>query len=253
MARKIRGFERALDAPALFAIAYGEIGASIYVALGIVAGAALGLTPVVLALTGLLFLVVALSYAEGTASMPETGGAETFTRRAFNDLIGFVTGWALFLDYLIVIALSALFLPHYVGAGLEIETLRHAPWDNITAVAVIALVATMRLIRRSRLHTPALVVALLDLVVQSLIVILGLALVFSPDVLTSGLSLAPGQDWVDDVVYAIPLGVRRLHRSRDGREPRRGGARARAGRCPARCSPRSASSSSSPSSSPPSA
>jgi APA family basic amino acid/polyamine antiporter len=206
MARKVRGFERVLDAPALFAIAYGEIGASIYVALGIVAGAALGLTPVVLAFTGLVFLVVALSYAEGTAAMPETGGAETFTRRAFNDLLGFVTGWALFLDYLIVIALSALFIPHYVGAALELETLRDAPWDTVTAVAAIALVATVRLVRRSRLHTPALVVALLDLGVQSLIVILGLALVFSPGVLTDGLSLAPGQDWVDDVVYAIPLG-----------------------------------------------
>ena len=206
MARKIRGFERALDAPALFAIAYGEIGASIYVALGIVASAALGLTPVVLGVTGLIFLLVSLSYAEGTASMPETGGAETFTRRAFNDLTGFVTGWALFLDYLIVIALSALFLPHYVGAALEIETLRSSPWDTVTAVAAIAIVATVRLVRRSRLHTPALVVALLDLGVQSLIVILGLALVFSPDVLSEGLSLAPGQDWVDDVVYAIPLG-----------------------------------------------
>jgi APA family basic amino acid/polyamine antiporter len=206
MARKIRGFERALDAPALFAIAYGEIGASVYVALGIVASAALGLTPVVLAVTGLLFLLVALSYAEGTASMPETGGAETFTRRAFNDLIGFVTGWALFLDYLIVIALSALFLPHYLGAALEIETLRDAPWDTVTAIAAIAAVATVRLVRRSRLHTPALVVALLDLAVQSLIVVLGFALVFSPEVLTDGFALAPGQDWLNDVVYAIPLG-----------------------------------------------
>ena len=206
MARKIRGFERALDAPALFAIAYGEIGASVYVALGIVASAALGLTPVVLAITGLLFLLVALSYAEGTAAMPETGGAETFTRRAFNDLVGFVTGWALVLDYLIVIALSALFLPHYLGAALEIETLRDAPWDTVTAIAAIAAVATVRLVRRSRLHTPALVVALLDLAVQSLIVVLGFALVFSPEVLTDGFALAPGQDWLNDVVYAIPLG-----------------------------------------------
>jgi basic amino acid/polyamine antiporter, APA family len=94
MARKVRGFERVLDAPALFAIAYGEIGSSIYVALGIVAAAALGLTPLVLLLTGAVFLLVALSYAEGTAAIPETGGAETFTRRAFNDLVGFVTGWA---------------------------------------------------------------------------------------------------------------------------------------------------------------
>ena len=82
MARKVRGFERVLDAPALFAVAYGEIASSIYVALGIVAAYALGLTPVVLAVTGLIFGLVALSYAEGTAAIPETGGAETFTRRA---------------------------------------------------------------------------------------------------------------------------------------------------------------------------
>jgi basic amino acid/polyamine antiporter, APA family len=206
MARKVRGFERVLDAPALFAIAYGEIGASIYVALGIVASAALGLTPVVLALTGLLFLIVSLSYAEGTAAIPETGGAETFTRRAFNDLAGFVTGWALFLDYLIVIALSALFLPHYVAAALDVERLRDSPWDVVVSITAIAAIGAVRLVRRTRLHTPALVVALLDLVVQLLIVVLGLALVFSPETLSDGLSLAPGQDWLDDLLFAVPLG-----------------------------------------------
>ncbi len=206
MARKVRGFERVLDAPALFAIAYGEIGASVYVALGIVAAAALGLTPLVLLLTGVVFLLVALSYAEGTAAIPETGGAETFTRRAFNDLLGFVTGWALFLDYLIVIALSALFLPHYVGAALETDTLRGSPWDVVVSVGAIAVIGVVRLVRRTRLHTPALVVALLDLAVQSLIVVIGLALVFSPDTLSEGLSLAPGQDWLDDLLFAVPLG-----------------------------------------------
>ena len=115
MARKLRGFQRVLDAPALFSIAYGEIASSIYFALGIVAGYALGFTPLVLLVAGIIFLIVALSYAEGTAAIPETGGAATFVRRAFNDLLGFLTGWALFLDYLIVIALSALFLPHYLG------------------------------------------------------------------------------------------------------------------------------------------
>ena len=206
MARKVRGFERVLDAPALFAIAYGEIGASIYVALGIVASAALGLTPLVLALTGLLFLVVSLSYAEGTAAIPETGGAATFTRRAFNDLVGFITGWALFLDYLIVIALSALFLPHYMAAALDVETLSDSPWDVVVSIAAIAVIGTVRLVRRTRLHTPALVVALLDLVVQLLIVVLGLALVFSPETLTDGFSLAPGQHWLDDLLFAVPLG-----------------------------------------------
>jgi APA family basic amino acid/polyamine antiporter len=206
MARKVRGFERVLDAPALFAIAYGEIASSVYVALGIVAAAALGLTPVVLLLTGVIFLVVALSYAEGTAAIPETGGAETFTRRAFNDVVGFVTGWALFLDYLIVIALSALFLPHYVAAALGADALRDSPWDVVVSVTAIGVVGVVRLVRRTRLHFPALVVALLDLAVQSLIVVLGLALVFSPETLSQGLSLAPGQDWLDDLLFAVPLG-----------------------------------------------
>ena len=206
MARKVRGFERVLDAPSLFAVAYGEIGASIYVALGIVAASALGLTPLVLAATGVVFGLVALSYAEGTAAIPETGGAETFTRRAFNDLTGFVTGWALFLDYLIVIALSALFLPHYVGAALDADVLRDSPWDIVVAVATIALIGAVRLARRSRLHRAALVVALLDLTVQALIVVLGLALVFSPETLTDGLGLAPGQHWLHDLLFAVPLG-----------------------------------------------
>ncbi len=135
VARKVRGFERVLDAPALFAVAYDEIGSSIYFALGIVAAQALGLTPLVLLATGLLFLVVSLSYAEGTAAIPETGGAATFTRRAYNDLVGFTTGWVLFLDYLIVIALSTLFLPHYLAASLSAPSLTESPWDVMIAVA----------------------------------------------------------------------------------------------------------------------
>ena len=127
MARKVRGFERVLDAPALFAVAYDEIGSSIYFALGIVAAQALGLTPLVLLASGLLFLVVSLSYAEGTAAIPETGGAATFTRRAYNDLAGFATGWVLFLDYLIVIALSTLFLPHYLAPSLSAPALDREP------------------------------------------------------------------------------------------------------------------------------
>src|SRR2546423_10951542 len=126
MARKLPQLQRVLDAPALFSVAYGEVASSIYFALGIIALHALGFTPVVLLLVGALFFVVSLSYAEGTAAIPETGGAATFVRKAFNDLAGFVTGWALFLDYLIVIALSALFLPHYLGGALGWDALRRS-------------------------------------------------------------------------------------------------------------------------------
>ena len=206
MARKLRGFERVLDAPALFAVAYGEIASSIYIALGIVAAQALGLTPLVLLLTGALFFVVSLSYAEGTAALPETGGAATFVRRAFNDLAGFVTGWALFLDYLIVMALSALFAPHYLGAALSAPSLRDNPWDALIACALVAVIAAVRLVLPTQLRVGSLAIALLDLLVQGILVLLGLAFLLSPDVLEHGLGFELGQSW-RDLAFALPLAM----------------------------------------------
>ena len=206
MARKLRGFERVLDAPSLFAVAYGEIASSLYIALGIVAGAALGFTPLVLLATGAVFVVVSLSYAEGTTALPETGGAATFVRRAFNDLAGFITGWALFLDFLIVMALSALFVPHYFAGAFGADSLRQSPWDAIVGCGVILAIAGVRLVRRARLHTGALVVALLDLLVQGLLVVLGLALLVSPETLIDGLGFENGQDW-SDLAFALPLAM----------------------------------------------
>ena len=85
---------------------------------------------------GLLFLLVAASYAEGTAAIPETGGAALFVRRAYNDQAGFLTGWVLFLDYVIVIALAALFAPHYFGAAVGWDGIRDKPWDIVVGVGV---------------------------------------------------------------------------------------------------------------------
>ncbi len=206
MARKLRGFERVLDAPALFAVAYGEIASSLYIALGIVAGVALGLTPLVLLVGGATFVLVSLSYAEGTTALPETGGAATFVRRAFNDLAGFVTGWVLFLDFLIVMALSAVFAPHYLAGALGEPALRESPWDAAIGCALILVIAGVRVLRRTRLHFGALAVALLDLVVQSLLVLLGLAMLLSPSTLGDGLGFASGQDW-SDLAFALPLAM----------------------------------------------
>ena len=206
MARKITGLQRVLDAPALFSVAYGEIASSIYVALGIIALHALGLTPEVLAIVGALFLVVALSYAEGTTAIPETGGAATFVRRAFNDLAGFLTGWALFLDYLIVIALSALFLPHYLGAALNWGSLEHNPWDVVVGVGVVAGVAALRLVRRSAFYSYGIFVAVLDLLTQVLLVVLGFAFLVSGHALTQGVSIGSHPSW-HQIAFALPLAM----------------------------------------------
>jgi APA family basic amino acid/polyamine antiporter len=204
MARKLPRFERALDAPALASVAYGEIASSIYFALGIVALHALGFAPWVLLVMGALFLVVAMSYAEGTASIPETGGAATFTRIAFNDLVGFITGWALFLDYLIVMAFSALFLPHYLARAVGWTWLRHKPGDVIAGVIVILIVASVRLVRRSQFYRFAILLPVLDLCVQVLLIALGFALVFSADALSLGPGMAPS--W-HGILFALPLAM----------------------------------------------
>ncbi len=204
MARKLPRLQRVLDAPALFSIAYGEIASSIYFALGIIALHAFGFAPAVLLAAGLLFIVVSLSYAEGTAAIRETGGAATFVRIAFNDFWGFVTGWVLFLDYLIVIALSALFVPHYVAGAFFTKV--HRPWDVVIGCGVIAGIAVVRLIHRTRLHRWALIVALVDLATQLLIVALGFALLFSPHALTAGTSLGETPSW-HSIAFAIPLAM----------------------------------------------
>ncbi len=116
MPRRLPGLVRSLTGESLASVAYGEVGSSIYFALGIVALFALGLTPWVLLVVGAVFMLVALSYAEGTAAIPETGGAAMLARRAFNDPIGFLTGWVLLLDYTIVIALASLFMPALLRA-----------------------------------------------------------------------------------------------------------------------------------------
>ena len=123
MARKIPVLGRFLGAPALYAMAYGEIGSSLYYALGITAVYALWLTPVVFLIAGGIFALAAAAYAEGGATIPEPGGAATFARRAFNDMVGFVAGWAVVLDYVISISLAALFLPHYVLGAVGQDTL----------------------------------------------------------------------------------------------------------------------------------
>ncbi len=206
MARKLPRLKRVLDAPALASVAYGEIASSIYLALGIVALHALGLTPAVLGVVGFLFLVVALSYAEGTTAIRETGGAATFVRVAFNDFAGFLTGWALFLDYLIVIALSALFFPHYLGLAIGVHSIARHPGDVIVACLLIGGIAVVRLSRRTSLYTVGVIVPLLDLVTQLLLVGLGFALLFSGSALTRGLHLGVQPSW-HELAFALPLAM----------------------------------------------
>src|ERR1700730_1371371 len=106
---------RTLGAPALFAASYGNVGSSIYYALGVTAAFALGLTPLALILAGFIFVTTALNYAEGTSAIPHPGGTPSFARRAFNDPIGFIVGWVQLLNYMATVSISSYFAISYLG------------------------------------------------------------------------------------------------------------------------------------------
>src|ERR687893_1561344 len=131
--RRLEGLERVLGVNALSSTAYGNVGSSIYYALGLVAALAAGLTPLVFVITGALFYCTATTYAEATAMYPEAGGSSLFARRAFNEFWSFFTDWAKMLNYVITIAISAFFAARYFG-GVTIEGFSSAPGDVLLGI-----------------------------------------------------------------------------------------------------------------------
>src|SRR3954452_16806093 len=113
--RRLPGLERVLGVNALVSTAYGNVGSSIYYALGLVASFALGLTPIVFVIAGVFFFCTAATYAEGTTMYPEAGGSSSFARRAFNQFWSFFAAWGQMLNYIITVAIAAFFVPHYLG------------------------------------------------------------------------------------------------------------------------------------------
>jgi APA family basic amino acid/polyamine antiporter len=206
MPRRLPGLVRGLTGESLAAVAFGEVGSSIYFALGIVALFALGLTPWVLIGVGTLFMLVSLSDAEGTAAIPETGGAAMLARRAFNDPIGFLTGRVLLLDYSIVIALASLFAPHYFGHAVGWVRLTRHPWDVVAAVFIILAITLLRLIRRPGLYRIAVVVAVVAFVTQFLLIGLGFGLLFSFHDLTHDVHPGISPSW-HSLAYSLPVAM----------------------------------------------
>ncbi len=203
--RRLEGLERVLGANALFSTAYGNVGSSIYYALGLVASYALGLTPVVFVITGFFFFCTAATYAEATTMYPEAGGSASFARRAFNEFWSFFAAWAQMLTYICTIAISAFFVPHYIG-GLFWEPLRHWPGDIIVGAVVIAVLAGINVVGVKESTGVNVLLAVIDFMTQLLLVLVGAVLVLSPDVLVDNVELGVAPTW-KDFVLAIPIGM----------------------------------------------
>ncbi|MCL4459554.1 MAG: APC family permease [Chloroflexi bacterium] len=200
----VRRLRRALGVPGLFSSAYGNVGSSIYYALGVVALYALGLTPVVFVFAGLLFACTALSYAEGTAAIPEAGGSSSFARRGFNELVSFVAGWALMLDYIITIAISAFEVPNYLAVFFP--TLKTWPLNSFFGIVVVAILAVINVIGVKEATGVNIGLAVLDLATQAILVVIGMLLLFSPQILLSNIQLGVAPTW-HQLLYGISISM----------------------------------------------
>jgi basic amino acid/polyamine antiporter, APA family len=205
MARlKTRGLRKTVGVPGLFATAYGNVGSSIYYALGLVAAHALGLTPLVFMFAGALFALTAKTYAEGAAMFPEAGGSSSFARHAFNEVVSFVAGWGLSLDYILTVAISAFFVPHYLGAFFP--ALGHSPGDVLGGAAVIALLALVNIRGLGESANLNIALAILDLFTQVALVVLGAVLVLHPSVLVDQVHLGVVPSY-SQLIFAVSISM----------------------------------------------
>jgi APA family basic amino acid/polyamine antiporter len=203
--RRLPGLQRVLGVNALFATAYGNVGSSIYYALGLVASYALGLTPIVFVLTGVIFYLTAATYAEATSMYPEAGGSSSFARHAFNEFSSFFAAWAQMLNYTITIAISAFFVPHYLG-GLFWPFLKTSPGDIFFGIGVIVVLSGINVVGITEAAALNVVLAITDFSTQLLLVIVGGILVLSPHVLIHNVHLGTVPHWKNFLI-AIPVGM----------------------------------------------
>ncbi len=201
-----RGLRRSVGVPGLFATAYGNVGSSIYYALGLVAAHALGLTPLVFVFAGGLFALTAKTYAEGAAMFPEAGGSSSFARHAFDDVVSFFAGWALSLDYILTIAISAFFVPHYLSAFPGLHALKHNPDDIFGGLLVVVLLTALNIRGLGESARLNFVLAILDLSTQTLLVAVGLVLVFDPSLLINQVHLGTVPSWTE-LIFALSLAM----------------------------------------------
>jgi basic amino acid/polyamine antiporter, APA family len=187
---------------ALFSAAYGNVGSSIYYALGVVALFALGLTPVTFVIAGLIFAFTAATYIEATVMYPEAGGSASFARHAFNELVSFFAAWGQMLNYIITVAISAFFVPHYLAVFWD--PLGHGPGDIIGGIVLIAFLAALNVKGTKESSRFNLILAIADLLTQIVLVVIGIALVLNADTLVDNVHFGVAPTWGD---FALGIAV----------------------------------------------
>ena len=202
--RRQQGLERVLGTPALFATAYGNVGSSIYYALGVTAVFALGLTPVVFIVAGLIFACTAATYAEGTVRYPEAGGSSSFARHAFDETVSFGAAWAQMLVYVATVTTSAFFVPHYLS--IFWDPLRENPWDVVVGIVVVILLVVLNIVGVQEAAKLNVFLAVVDFATQLLLVAVGIVLVLDPQILVDNVHWGVAPTW-SNLALAVPVAM----------------------------------------------
>src|SRR5688500_6598878 len=189
------GLERVLGVGALFSTAYGNVGSSIYYALGVVTVFALGLTPVAYLIAGWIFVMTAMTYTEATVNFPEAGGSSSFARRAFNEFVSFCAAWGQMLNYVITIAISAFFVPSYLSTIWE--PLGESPGNVLAGIAIVLALTAVNMVGVRESARLNFLLAIFDFATQLFLMILGFFLVLSFSTLIDNVHLGEAPEWSD--------------------------------------------------------
>ena len=205
--RRIRRFRlrRVLGVPALFSAGYGDVGSSIYYALGIVALVALGATPIVLAIAGVIYIFNALTYAEGSATIPEAGGSASFARHGFNDLVGLIAGWSLMLSYIVTMAISAYTIPPYLSYFWPV--LSQPVTGTLVSMGIIAFLMLINVLGVRESSRVNIFFIIIDIATQITLVILGIILILAvnPAVLVQHMFGAGNWPSTTNLIFGIAI------------------------------------------------
>ncbi len=167
-----------------FSWGYSDVGADIFVGLGLVLAAAAGASNVAFLFAGVVYVCIGLAYTELAATYPVAGGGQYFVLRGLGDIFGFIAGWAVLLDFTIDITLFAWTAIDYLGQLIPVLVGSSHPWIHfIVTLAVIMGLCGLNTIGVRESTAFQGFVSALDVTSETCILFFGFLFAFRPDLL----------------------------------------------------------------------
>lgn len=195
-----------------FSMGYADVGADIYVALGLVALYAAGAAPIAFAIASVTYICTAMAYSELASTYPYSGGAHVYAMKATNDFVGFIAGWAVMLDYTIDISLFALATAGYIsffipGLGTLVVPISlfglqfSIPYVGLLAFSLITFLLILNIVGIRESSMLNVILVSVDLVIESAVLIFGFMLSFNSSKFVTQVSSPGAPDTFSHLSY----------------------------------------------------